>query len=309
MDDPLAPPDIRAVPERHPFRWLAALVILVGAIWLADNFATNPRYEWDVVGEWFTSPRILAGLGNTFFLTFVAMVIGVGLGIVVAVLRLSQNPILRAAAWVYVWFFRGTPVFVQIIFWYNLSALYPRITFGIPFGPELFSVDANTLITPLIAALLALGLNEAAYMSEIVRAGLLAVDHGQTEAALALGVTRLRTLRFIVLPQAMRMIIPPTGNEVISMLKTTSLVSVIAYTELLYAGQLIYAVNFKTIPLLITVSIWYLLVTSVLMLIQSAVERRYGRGTSTTSNRGGTLRRMLRIRPGTDTPNPAGAHG
>jgi polar amino acid transport system permease protein len=301
------PSDIRSVPERHPVRWLAAVLILVVAVGIANDFATNPRYEWAVVGEWFASPRILAGLANTFVLTLLSMLMGIALGVVMAVMRLSTNPILSGAAWGYVWFFRGTPVFVQIIFWYNLSALYPRIAFGVPFGPELLNVDANTLITPLIAALLALGLNEAAYMSEIVRAGLLAVDHGQTEASLALGVTRFRTLRYIVLPQAMRIIIPPTGNEVISMLKTTSLVSVIAYTELLYAGQLIYAVNFKTIPLLITVSIWYLLVTSVLMLLQSRLERRFGRGTVTPNTGTSRLRRMLAMRPAADTPPSRGA--
>lgn len=291
------PSDIRAVPERHPVRWVAAVVILAAAVGFAHDLVTNPHYEWSVVGEWFASPRILAGLANTFILTLLSMVIGILLGVVMAVMRLSANPILTGTSWAYVWFFRGTPVFVQILFWYNLSALYPHITVGIPFGPALFDVDANTLITPLMAALLALGLNEAAYMSEIVRAGLLAVDHGQTEASLALGLTRLRTLRYIVLPQAMRMIIPPTGNEVISMLKTTSLVSVIAYTELLYAGQLIYAVNFKVIPLLITVSIWYLLVTSVLMLLQSRLEKRFGRGNLTQENGASRLRRMLELRP------------
>jgi polar amino acid transport system permease protein len=194
--------------------------------------------------------------------------------VVFAVMRLSANPVVRTAAFAYVNFFRGTPVLVQLLFWFNLAALYPVITLGIP-GVQL---DANQLITPMTAAILGLGLNQGAYMSEIVRAGILSVDHGQTEAAEALGITRLQTMRRVVLPQAMRVIIPPTGNETIGMLKTTALVSVISVPELLYSAQIIYARTFETVPLLIVASLWYLLITSILTVGQYYLERRFARG-------------------------------
>lgn len=265
---------LETVPARHPGRWLAALVIAVTGVLLAKSVITNPHFRWDVVGEYLTSEQILIGLRNTLQLTVVAMVIGVALGVVLAVMRLSANPVVAAAAWGYIWFFRGTPLLVQLIFWFNISALYPSITLG----P--LELNANQLITPLFAAILGLGLNEAAYMAEIVRGGLLSVDRGQTEAAKSLGMTPLRTLRRIVLPQAMRVILPPTGNQTINMLKTTSLVSVLAYTELLYAAQLIYARTYETIPLLIVVSIWYVVVTSILTVGQYYLERHFGRGST-----------------------------
>jgi polar amino acid transport system permease protein len=224
---------------------------------------------------------VLDGLVVTLELTVIAMAIGIAGGVVLAVMRLSPNPLISGASWLYVWFFRGTPVLVQLLFWSFISALYPKISLGIPFGgPELVSGDANRIITPFVAAILGLGLNEAAYMAEIVRAGILSVEEGQNDAAQALGMTRLQTMRRIVLPQAMRVIIPPTGNETISMLKTSSLVSVIAYKELLYSVQLIYAVSFLQIPLLIVASIWYLVITTLLSIGQYYVERRFGRGTS-----------------------------
>ena len=195
-----------------------------------------------------------------------------------AIMRLSPNPLVSGASWLYIWFFRGTPVLVQLIFWYNIAALYPKLNLGIPFGPAFVHGNANTLIKPFTAAILGLGLNEGAYMAEIVRAGIISVDDGQTLAAQSLGLTRLQTMRRIVLPQAMRVIIPPTGNETISMLKTTSLVSVIAVADLLYAGQEIYSLNFETIQLLIVVSAWYLVCTSVLYVGQYYLERHYARG-------------------------------
>ena len=217
----------------------------------------------------------------TIELTVISMAIGIVLGVVLAVMRLSPNPLVAASSWTYVWLFRGTPVLVQILFWSFISALYPRISFGVPFGgPELLHASANAVITPFVAAILALGLNEGAYMAEIVRAGIISVDEGQTEAAHALGMTRLKTMRRIVLPQAMRVIIPPTGNETISMLKTTSLVSVIAYSELLYSAQLIYSVNYRQIPLLLVVSAWYLIMTTVLSIRQYYLERTFSRGAS-----------------------------
>jgi polar amino acid transport system permease protein len=273
--------DIRAVPVRHPWRWASGALVLALIVVAAHSVATNPRFGWGTVGDYLFDSRILHGLVLTLELTAIAMVVGVALGVLFAVMRLSPNPLVAATSSFYIWLFRGTPVLVQILFWSFISALYPRISLGIPFGgPELISGNANTIITPFVAAILALGLNEGAYMAEIVRAGILSVDEGQNEAAQALGMTRLQTMRRIVLPQAMRVIIPPTGNETISMLKTTSLVSVIATQELLYSAQLIYAVNYRQIPLLIVVSLWYLTVTSVLSIGQHYIERRYGRGSS-----------------------------
>jgi polar amino acid transport system permease protein len=274
------PQEIRAVPVRHPGRWVAAAVVLLLAAMLAHTLVTNPRFQWGVIGSYFLSSRVLDGLGITILLTVVAMAIGIALGVILAIMRLSPNPLLSGASWAYIWLFRGTPVLVQLLFWFNLAFLYPRVSFGVPFGPEFFHANANTLITALAAAILGLGLNEGAYMAEIVRAGILSVEHGQSEAAQALGMRRGQTMRRIILPQAMRVIIPPTGNETISMLKTSSLASVITVTELLYAVQLIYSVNFQTIPLLIVASLWYLIVTSLLTIGQYYIERHYARGSS-----------------------------
>jgi polar amino acid transport system permease protein len=255
-------------------------MVVVLAAMLVHTLVTNPRFGWHYVGEYFFAAPILHGVTLTLELTFVSMLIGILLGVCLAIMRLSTNPILSGSAWLFLWFFRGTPVFVQIIFWYNISALYPRIGLGLPFGPQVVHGSANSLITSLVAALLALGLNEAAYYAEIVRAGILSVDHGQLEAAQSLGMRRLQLMRKVVLPQAMRVIVPPTGNETISMLKTSSLVSVIAVAELLYSAQEIYAANYQTIPLLIMASLWYLVMTTVLTVGQYYVERYYARGTS-----------------------------
>jgi polar amino acid transport system permease protein len=272
--------EIKAVPVRHPGRWIAAVVVLVLFAMLVDTLVSNPRFEWNIVGNYFLSRRVLDGLWITILLTVVCMAIGIALGVILAVMRLSENPLLSGSSWLYIWFFRGTPVLVQLLVWFILAFLYPHISIGVPFGPSFATANANNLITPLFAAILGLGLNEGAYMAEIVRAGILSVEQGQGEAAQALGMTRGLTLRRIILPQAMRVIIPPTGNETISMLKTSSLASVITVTELLYAVQLIYSVNFKTIPLLIVASIWYLIVTSLLTIGQYYIERRFARGSA-----------------------------
>ena len=274
------PEEIKAVPVRHPGRWVAAAVVLVLIMMFVHSLVTNPRFEWGVIGSYFLSRRVLDGLEITILLTVVCMAIGIVLGVILAVMRLSANPLISGASWVYIWFFRGTPVLVQLLFWYNMAALYPRFSLGVPFGPSFVHGNANSLITALTAAILGLGLNEGAYMAEIVRAGILSVEHGQVEAAQALGMTRALTMRRIILPQAMRVIIPPTGNETISMLKTSSLASVITVTELLYAVQLIYSVNFQTIPLLIVASLWYLIATSVLTVGQYYIERHYSRGSA-----------------------------
>jgi len=271
-------PPIKAVPVRHPGRWVAVAVIVVLAAMLIHSFLTNPNFQWDVVGQYLFSDPVLRGLRNTLILTVLAMAIGIVGGVLLAVMRLSPNPVLAGAAAVYIWLFRGTPVITQLIFWNFLAALYPRLGLGIPFGPTFVSVDTNAVISVFAASLLGLGLNEAAYMAEIVRGGIQSVDHGQSEAAGALGLSRTQTLRRIVLPQAMRVIVPPTGNETISMLKTTSLVVVIAYFELTVAVQTIYSRTFQTIPLLIVAALWYLALTSVLSVGQMFIERRFGRG-------------------------------
>ena len=270
--------DLRVVPVRHPGRWVAAAVIAVLVAMLVHTLLANPRFQWHVVGKNLFTHHTLIGVWHTLELTVIAMAIGIAGGIVLAVMRLSPNPIVAGASWLYIWFFRGTPVLVQIIFWFNMSALFPRISIGVPFGPEFAHGSANTLITTFTAAILALGLNEAAYMAEIVRAGILSVDEGQSEAASALGLTRGQTMRRIVLPQAMRVVVPPTGNETISMLKTTSLVSVISYTELLQAVKDVYVTNYKIVQLLIVASLWYLFMTSILTIGQYYIERYYGRG-------------------------------
>jgi polar amino acid transport system permease protein len=284
---------IVATPLRHPGRWLAALVVLVLAAMLVHTITSNPRVGWGVVGTYFTSSAIIQGLFRTLELTAIAMIGAIILGVILAVMRLSSNPLLSGASWLYIWFFRGTPLLVQIIFWYNLSAIYPELSLGIPFGPEWVKGNVNSLITPLVAASLALILNESAYMAEIVRAGILSVDEGQTEAAAALGLRRLQIMRTIVLPQAMRVIIPPIGNDTINMLKYTALVSVIAMPELLYSAQIIYSKTFQTIPLLIVASLWYLIVTTVLSIGQYYIERHFGRGHSTRESAVGRLIRGL----------------
>jgi polar amino acid transport system permease protein len=258
---------------------VAAALILLFAASLIHSVATNKQLEWHVVGEFLFDHRILDGVVMTLELTVSAMTMGVLLGVLLAVMRLSPNPLVSGASWLYIWFFRATPVLVQLLFWYNIAAIYPSISLGIPFvGVEFVHGSANTVVTTFVAALLGLGLNEGAYMAEIVRAGIISVGEGQTDAALSLGMSRLQIMRRIVLPQAMRVIIPPTGNETISMLKTSSLASVITLTELLLASENIYAVNFKPIQLLIVASIWYAVMTSLLYIGQYYLERYYARG-------------------------------
>ncbi|WP_079131881.1 amino acid ABC transporter permease [Streptomyces nanshensis] len=273
-----APPDlrIRLVPKRHTGRAFAAALVGLALAAAAWSVVTNPRFQWDVVGQWLTARTIMEGLLLTLWLTALSMAAGVAIGIVLAVMSSSKNRLLSGAAAAYVWFFRGTPLLVQLLFWFNMSAVYPRIVVGLPFGgPELAAFNANHVITPMTAAFLGLALHESAYMAEIVRAGILSVPQGQIRAASALGMTRLQTMRKIVLPQAMRVIVPPTGNQTISMLKTTSLVSVLAIPDLLYSAQIVYSRNFQTIPLLIVATVLYLVTVSVLTLVQSWIERKF----------------------------------
>ena len=278
--EPAAPEEIQAIPVRHPGRWVAVAILVLLGIAFGNSVASNSRFQWGIIRHYLFDDRILRGVVVTIELTVAAMVIGIALGMVLAVMRLSPNPIIASVSWVYIWFVRGVPVLVQILILYNIAALYPRFSLGIPFGPTFVHFTSSALITPFVAGMLALGLNEGAYMAEIVRAGIVSVSEGQTQAAQSLGMTRLLTMRRIVLPQAMRVIIPPTGNETISMLKTTSLVSVIALSppELLYASQLIYSVNYRVIQLLLVACIWYLVLTTVATIGQYYVERHYARG-------------------------------
>ncbi|OXM70928.1 amino acid ABC transporter permease [Amycolatopsis vastitatis] len=271
---------IKAVPVRHYGRWVAGVIILFVAFIVVRSVITNDALQWPVVGDYLFDDRVLRGLQNTLILTVISMLIGIVGGILLAVMRLSPNPLTSGAAGIYIWLFRGTPLITQLVIWNFLALAYPRLGLGIPFGPEFVSWDTNQLITQFTASLLGLGLNEAAYMAEIVRGGIQSVDSGQLEAASALGMSRTKTLRRIILPQAMRVIIPPTGNETISMLKTTSLVVAIGYFELMVAVQTIYSQNYKTVPLLIVAAAWYLFMTSVLTLVQMQIEKRFARGTS-----------------------------
>ncbi|WP_405180546.1 amino acid ABC transporter permease [Nocardia sp. NBC_01377] len=275
------PEPIRAVPLRRPGRWIAAAVVLVLLGLFLYGAATNEAYQWNTYGKYLFDTRILAGVVVTLELTVIAMAIAVVLGTILSVMRLSPNPVLRSTAWVYLWIFRGTPVYVQLVFWGLVPSLYRQIALGIPFGPQFFHLDVQGLQAAFAFAVLGLGLNEAAYMAEIVRAGINSVGEGQREASTALGMSWTQTMRRTVLPQAMRVIIPPTGNEFIGMLKTTSLVTAIPLsTDLFGRARDIYGVNFQPIPLLMVTATWYLVITSVLMVGQFYLERYYSRGIS-----------------------------
>ena len=272
---------ITAVPVRHPGRWVAIAVLAVLGAMLVHGAVTNREFRWGTVGTYLFDERVSRAALETLRLTVLAMLVAVVLGVVIAVMRLSPNPILSGVAWLYLWVFRGTPVYTQLVFWGLVGVLYPRIGFGIPFGPQLVELDTSELIGPFMAALIGLALNEAAYMAEIVRGGILSVDEGQGEAASALGMRSRTIMRRIVLPQAMRVIIPPTGNEVISMLKTTSLVVAVPYSLELYSRTRDIAVRiFQPVPLLIVAAIWYLTMTSVLMVGQFYLERHFARGST-----------------------------
>ncbi len=280
------PEDLEAVPVRRPGRWIASAIVLVVAASIIRSVVTNRNFMWHEVGKFLFDSRILHGVVVTLELTVISMVIGIALGILVAVMRRSPNPVVSGASWLYVWFFRGTPLLVQLLFWGNIGALFRTIDLGIPFGPSFIHLDSNSVIPLFVAAVLGFGLNEGAYMAEIVRAGIISVDEGQTEAAQSLGMSRLQIMQRIVLPQAMRVIIPPTGNEAISMLKNTSLVIVLGGVfDLLFEASQIYAANYETIPLLIVASIWYLVLTSIAYVGQYFIERRFGRGFARTEQR------------------------
>jgi polar amino acid transport system permease protein len=269
----------RLIRPRRTGQWVAGAVAAVLLAMLVHTLLTNPRFQWDVVGQFFTSAAILRGLVLTLWLTAAVMICGYLLGTALAAMRLSSNVVLRSVSFTYVWLIRSIPPLVLLLFWYELASLYPRLSVGIPFGPEFASVKTAHLFTGIVAAFVALTLDVAAFSAEIIRGGLLSVEAGQTEAAQALGLGRLRIFRRIVLPQAMPAIVPASGNMLISMLKATSIVSVIAVQDLLYSTQLIYNQNFQVIPLLLVATIWYIILTTVLSIGQYYVERHYARGT------------------------------
>jgi polar amino acid transport system permease protein len=306
-----APPEaVKAVPVRHPGRWVAIAVVALLAAMFAHMLVTNKAFQWRFMFDNMFRPPVIEGVRTVLLATILSMVIGVALGTAIAVLRLSPNPVLSGAAWVYTWFFRAVPRIVLLILFGNLGILFARYEFGVPFDHQIgnligvdldlrfFGADARTLITGFVAGLLGLALSEAAYMAEIVRAGIKAVDPGQQEAAHALGMPRTRTLRRIVLPQAMRVIVPPTGNETIAMLKDTALLAFVPVTnELFFQLQAIGARTFQVFPMLVAACLWYLGMTSVLMVGQYFLERRFGRGFA-----GGRQARVA-------APIGGGAHG
>jgi len=264
--------ELKTARRTHLGRWSAAVGMLTVLGFLIRAFAEG-QIEWDYVGRFLTAPVILSGIAATVLMAICAMALGIVLGVTVAIMRLTPNPVLRGVAAAYTWLFRGTPVILQLLLWFNLALVFPTI--GIP---GLWSGRAVDVMTPLFAALLGLGINQGAYTSEVVRAGLLSVDQGQYEAAQTIGMGRLRMLRRIILPQAMRVIIPPLGNEFIGMIKTTSLASVIQYPEVLHNAENIYYANSRVIELLIVAGLWYLAVVSVLTPLQVLLERRFARG-------------------------------
>jgi polar amino acid transport system permease protein len=306
------PVAIKAVPVRHPGRWITIVILAVLAAMFIHLLVTNHQFRWSFIfesyapgkrGVMFTEP-VLNGLRGTLLLTVTSMTIGIVLGVVIAIMRLSTNRILSTVAWLYTWFFRAAPRLVLAVLFGNLNILWTRIGFGLPFDQQIgklfgiddlnaqfYSIKASDLLAGFVAGMLALGLSEAAYMAEIVRAGIQSIDPGQSEAAIALGLSRSQVLRRIVLPQAMRVIVPPTGNEVIAMVKDTSLVAFVPVTyELFFQLNAISARTFIVLPVLVAALLWYLIICSVLMVAQFFVERHFGRGYGTT----GRARQRLR---------------
>ncbi|MFE6887336.1 amino acid ABC transporter permease [Streptomyces sp. NPDC057694] len=273
---------LHVVPARHYTRWVASLAVLVLTAQFTHGLLTNPVWEWRVFASYLLSEAIVNAVAVTLQLTLYATLLGFTLGTVLAFMRLSHSPVLRTVAWTYIWVFRSIPMIVQLVFWFNLGALYRELGAGIPFGPVLVSVDSNTLIGTMGAAVIGLSLHQAAYCAEIVRGGVIAVDHGQWEAAAALGIPRLRQIRRIILPQALRSLLPTAVSEIISLLKGTSVVYVMAIGELFYQVQVIYSRNSRVIPLLLVATTWYVALTSVLSVAQYYVERRLARGLDRT---------------------------
>lgn len=269
------------VPRRHPGRWLAVALLAILVFQISHAISTNPNFHWDIYFTYLFSPQVIRGVGWTILLTAVAMTVAIVVAGMLVVMRDSDNPILRALAYGWVWFFRGTPIYTQLLFWGLFAVLFPNLSIAIPFGPELVSVETKYIVTPAIAAILGLGFNESAYLTEIFRAGFNSIDRGQSEAAQAIGMKPAKIWWRILMPQAMRVIIPPTGNEAIGMLKMTSLVLAVPFTlDLMFATNAISNRLYLPIPMLLVAGTWYLAMTSLLMIGQHFLERHFGKGLS-----------------------------
>ncbi|MCM2458876.1 amino acid ABC transporter permease [Rhizobium sp. CG4] len=269
------------VPRRHPGRWLAIAILAVVSLQIAQAVSVNPNFHWDVYATHLFSPQVIRGVGWTLILTVVAMTVAIVMAALLVIMRDSDNPVLRGIAYGWVWFFRGTPIYTQLLFWGLFAVLFPNLSLAIPFGPEVISVETKYIVTPAMAAILGLGFNESAYLTEIFRAGFNSLDRGQAEAAQALGMKPAKIWWRILMPQAMRVIIPPTGNETIGMLKMTSLVLAVPFTlDLTFATNAISNRLYLPIPLLLVAGTWYLAITSLLMVGQHFLERHFGKGVS-----------------------------
>ncbi|MFI7313195.1 amino acid ABC transporter permease [Streptomyces hygroscopicus] len=286
------PTELKRVKRRRPGVLVANAIVLVLAAMAVTTIFTNPRFEWNTVAKYFFEIRVLKGIGVSIGMTAATMALSLVFGTVVALMRMGESRLMSTAAAAFIWVFRSIPMLVQLLFWYNLAALFPTLSLGIPWGPRFITFDSNTVIGPLTAAIIGLTLHETAYIAELIRSGLLAVPDGQRQAASALGLTPAQVFFRITLPQALRVIVPPMGNELISLLKATSLVSVITLADLLYSVQLIYAKNFQTVPLLIVAAIWYMIITGVITLLQQRLERRLGRHTLISADRAGKAKRI-----------------
>ncbi|KNX37960.1 amino acid ABC transporter permease [Luteipulveratus halotolerans] len=281
--DPPAPdarPALQVVPRRRPWRWVGTALVVVLLAQLVNGLVTNPAWEWSTVGDYLFTTTILRALLTTIQLTVLGTVLGFALGVVLAAMRLSGSAFLQGVAWTYVWAFRSIPLIVQLLFWFNIAYLYKQLSIGVPFGPELFTFSTSNVIGAMGAAVLGLALHQAAYAAEIIRGGIASVDPGQLEAAAALGIPRRRQFFKIVLPQAMRSILPNATNEVISLFKGTSIVSVLAIPELFYQVQVIYGRTSRVVPLLIVATIWYVVLTTALSIGQYYLERHYAKGST-----------------------------
>ncbi|MFD4598726.1 amino acid ABC transporter permease [Streptomyces sp. NPDC058464] len=271
---PSVPPEqIKAIPVRHYGRWVAAAVVIAVLVLIGIAFS-NADINYGIIPDYVTDGTILSGAWHTLYISVLAMVLGLVLGVILAIMRMSSNPVTSTVSWFYIWFFRGTPVLVQLLLWYNIALVFPILNLGF------YKDEMNQVMTPFLAALLGLGLNEAAYMSEIVRAGIQSVDEGQTEASHALGMTQAQTLRRVILPQAMRVIVPPTGNEYINMLKTSSLASVVQFPELIKRATDISSTSLAVVEMYFVACIWYLFLTTIFSIVQYYIERHYARGSS-----------------------------
>ncbi|MFR9773361.1 amino acid ABC transporter permease [Nocardia sp. SC052] len=281
-----APTETGATPTvaktRHPWRWVISAVALILLAQFVHGLATNPGWDWPTFARYITAESVLSALRVTLELTAWGTALGFLLGTALAIARLSNNPVLRVIAWVYIWAFRSIPLIVQLLFWFNIAYLYRTLSVGIPFGPALFTFEVNGVISGFTAAVIGLALHQAAYSAEIIRAGFISVDAGQLEAAAALGIPRLRQFRTVVVPQAMRSILPNAANEVISLFKGTSIVSVMAIAELFYQVQVIYGRNGRVVPLLMVATVWYIVLTTALSVAQYYIERHYAKGAHRT---------------------------